>query len=182
MDWESIVLLVIIALGGVAVVGSYVVGLRAKAGGSQALWGGVPTKVRPMYGVSMILSAIGFLAVLYYLFLVLEPAEVVIAGSLGFNIYFPIFILILAPSTLWLRLSKAYLNKPGLGRWIAVRLVLFVVGLASIALAWTFFALEGEQSGVAYWFATAGSCYFAFHTFVLDALLWAALFRRPLEG
>ena len=183
MDWKSIVLLVVIALGGAAVLGSYVVGLKGKEGASAALWGGVPAKIRPLYGVSMILSAIGFLAALYYIFLVLSPEETVIGGRFGFWVFFPIFLVILAPSALWLPLSKFYLQKPGAGRWVAVRTVLFLVGLASIALAWAFFELETEERGVAYWFATVGSCYFAFHTFVLDGLFWAAVSKKPrVEG
>jgi hypothetical protein len=34
-----------------------------------------------------------------------------------------------------------------------------------------------ERSGAAYWLAVAGGIYFAFHTFVLDAIIWAALFK-----
>jgi hypothetical protein len=180
MHWESIVLLVVIALGGAAVVGSYVVGLRGKAGASEALWGGVPAKIRPVYGVSMVLSGIGFLAVLYYIFFKLDPPGVVIWDRWGFDLFFPIFITILVPSALWMPLSKMYVKRPSTATWVLVRVVLFLVGLASIELAWAFFALDVKARGVAYWLATAGSCYFAFHTFIIDAVLWAALFRRPL--
>lgn len=178
MHWEAIVLLVIIVLGGVAVIGSYVVGIRGKEGAAATLWGGVPAKIRPLYGVSMILSAAGFLAVLYYVFFRLTPGEVVIGDRFGFEIFFPIFVLILAPSALWLPSSKRYVERPSTIMWIAVRVVLLIVGLASIAMALAFFALEVDGRDAAYWAATVGSCYFAFHTFVLDAVIWAALFRR----
>jgi hypothetical protein len=181
MNWESILLLVIIALGGVGVIGSYMIGLKGKAGASEALWGGVPAKVRPVYGVSMILSAIGFLAVLFYIFFKLDPPDVAIAGRYGFDLFIPIFITILLPSALWMPLSKMYVERPSAVMWVIVRVVLFLVGLASIELAWALFALDLETRGVAYWFATVGSCYFAFHTFVLDAVLWAAMFRRPAQ-
>jgi hypothetical protein len=182
MHWESILLLVIIAVGGVAVIGSYVIGLRGKAGASDALWGGVPAKIRPVYGVSMILSAIGFLAVLFYIFFKLDPPDVVIAGRYGFSLFISIFITILLPSALWMPLSKKYVERPSAVTWLIVRVVLFLVGLASIELAWALFALDTGIRGVAYWFAVVGSCYFAFHTFVLDAVLWAALFRRPVRN
>ena len=77
MDSEKIILLLINIVGGAAVIGSYVLGLHGKTGGADALWGGVPAKVRPVYTVSMILSAIGYLAVLFYLFFVLKPGEVI---------------------------------------------------------------------------------------------------------
>lgn len=179
MNAESIILLVVIALGGAAVIGSYVLGLRGKAGAGAALWGGVPAKIRPVYGVSMILSAIGFLAVLYYIFFELTPNDTIIGGRFGYDIFFSMFVLILGPSALWMPLSKRYVDKPTVGTWALVRIVLLVVGLASIALAWAIFALDVDSRSVAFWFAAVGACYFAFHTFVLDAMIWTALFRRP---
>ena len=181
MNVESIILLVIIVAGGIAVLGSYFLGLRGASGGSAALWGGVPKRIRPVYVVSMLLSAIGFLAVLYFLFFEVDPKEIAIGGQPGFTLLYPIFVLMLAPSALWMPLTKIYVQSPKTGLWIAVRLVLLVVGLASIALVWALFALEPAGSSVARWFAVVGSIYFAFHTFVLDALLWTALFRRPTE-
>jgi hypothetical protein len=178
VEVQKIVLLLINILGGVAVIGSYVLGLRGDSGGSNALWGGVPSGIRPVYTVSMVLSAVGYLAVLYFIFFRLVPSEVVIGGRFGFAVFFPIFLVILIPSALWMPLTNHYVGDPGTGMWIAIRVVLVVVGLASIALAWAFFALQPNNRGAVYWLAVAGGSYFAFHTFVLDAILWAALFRR----
>lgn len=180
MDAETITLLLINIVGGIAVVGGYVLGLRGKTGASDALWGGVPKRIRPVYVVSMLLSAIGYLAVLYLLLFELVPDDVVMGGLSGFAVLYPIFVLILIPSAFWMPLTKRYVDHPGAARWLAVRSVLFIVGLASIALAWALFTLEPNDGDVAYWFATVGATYFAFHTFLLDALLWAALFRRRL--
>jgi hypothetical protein len=177
MDALEIVLLVINIVGGAAVIGSYVLGLRGESRGANALWGGVPARIRPLYTVSMLLSAIGYLAVLYFLFFSADPDKVKIAGGAGYVLFIPIIVLMLFPSAVWMPLSNRYVDKPETGTWIAIRLVLFIVGLASIALAWALFALE-PSGGVAYWFAVVGACYFAFHTFVLDAVIWAALFRR----
>jgi hypothetical protein len=178
VDALKIILLLVNVVGGVAVMGSYVLGLRGESRGANALWGGVPARIRPVYTVSMLLSAIGYLAVLYYVFFELVSDEVEIAGTLGFVVFIPVFVLVLVPSAFWMPLSNVYVDKPSTGTWLAIRTVLFVVGLASIALAWALFALEPNDHGVAYWFAVVGSVYFAFHTFILDAIVWAALFRR----
>jgi hypothetical protein len=178
VDGQSIALLLINLLGGAAVIGSYVLGLRGGPGGSSALWGGVSERVRPVYAVSMVLSAVGYLAVLFLIFFRLDPVEVTIAGRSGFALLYPIFLLILIPSAAWMPLTRRYVSEPRMGTWIAVRVVLLVVGVASIALAWALLTLEPDNHGAAYWLAVAGSSYFAFHTFVLDAILWAALFRR----
>jgi hypothetical protein len=178
VDGQSIALLLINLFGGAAVIGSYVLGLRGRPGGSSALWGGVSERLQPVYTASMVLSGIGYLAVLFFIFFRLHPGEVMIGGWFGFSLFYPIFLLILIPSALWMPLTRRYVGSPRTGTWIAIRVVLLVVGLASIALAWALLALEPNAHGAAYWLAVAGSSYFAFHTFVLDAILWAALFRR----
>ena len=43
MGTQQIILLIINVIGGVAVIGSYVLGLRGQSGGADVLWGGVPT-------------------------------------------------------------------------------------------------------------------------------------------
>lgn len=176
---EKIILLIINVVLGGAVLGSYRLGIRADSGGTKVLWGGVPGALRPVYVVSMALAAIGYLAVLYFLFFETTAGQVSIAGgATGWTLFYPIFLLILLPSALWMPLTNRYGGDPSPGLWIAIRVVLLVVGLASIALAWALLRLEPHDRGAAYWVAVAGSIYFAFHTFVLDAILWAALFRR----
>ena len=74
-------------------------------------------------------------------------------------------------------LTNLYADAPSRGAWTGIRVVLFLVGLASIALAWALFTLRPGNRDKAYWAAVVGSCYFTFHAFVLDAILWAALFQ-----
>ena len=177
MGTQQIILLIINALGGVAVIGSYVLGLSGQSSGANVLWGGVPANIRPVYTVSMILSALGYFAFLYYIFFRLTPSEVGIAGVSGFTLFYVIFVLILIPSAFWMPLTNLYVSNPGTGIWIGVRTVLAIVGLASIALLWALLTLHGKVPGVSYWLAVVGSGYFAFHTAILDAIVWAALFK-----
>lgn len=176
MATQHIILLVINVLGGIAVIGSYILGLNAQSGGANALWGGVPANVRSLYGISMILSALGYFFFLYYIFFRIDPGGAVIGGRFGFWPFYAIFLLILIPSAFWMPLTNLYVTNPGTGLWIGIRAVLLIVGLASIALAVVLLSLQ-ERAGAAYWLAVAGSIYFAFHTFILDAIIWAALFK-----
>jgi hypothetical protein len=178
MRTEQIILLIINILGGIAVIGSYVWGLRGSSGGTSVLWGGVPANIRSVYTVSMILSALGYFAFIYFIFFRLIPGETVIGGRFGFSLFFAIFVLILLPSAFWMPLTNMYVSHPGSGIWIAVRTVLVIVGLASIALCWALLSLQTKNHGIAYWLAVVGSGYFAFHTAILDAIVWAALFRH----
>ena len=177
MRTEQIILLIINILGGAAVIGSYILGLKGQTGGANVLWGNVPINIRPIYTVSMILSALGYFAFLYYIFFRLNPAQISIAGVSGFTMFYVIFLGILIASAFWMPLTNMYVSNPGTGIWIGVRIVLAVVGLASIALFVALLTLQGKVPGTAYWLAVAGSGYFAFHTTVLDAIVWAALFK-----
>lgn len=177
MATQQIILLVINIIGGAAVIGSYIFGLNAQTGGANALWGGVPENIRLIYGVSMVLSALGYFAFFYFILFRLVPGEVLIAGRFGFSLFYTIFLIILIPSALWMPLTSLYVGNPTTGMWVGVRTVLVLVGLASIALVWALLSLQPKVPGVSYWLAVVGSGYFAFHTMILDAILWAALFK-----
>ncbi len=177
MSIQHLILLIINILGGAAVIGSYVFGLSGQSGGANVLWGGVPVNIRPVYTVSMILSALGYFAFLYYIFFRLDPAQTSIAGISGFTIFYVIFLLILIPSAFWMPLTNMYVSNPSTGLWVWVRTVLAIVGLAAIALLWALLTLQGKVPGVSHLLAVVGSGYFAFHTAILDAIVWAALFK-----
>ena len=177
MASQQIILLVINIIGGIAVIGSYILGLSGQSGGANVLWGGVPASIRPVYGVSMIISALGYFAFIYFILFRLVPSDVSIAGSIGFGLFYAIFLVILISSALWMPLTNAYVGNPSTGLWIGVRIVLALVGLGSIALVWALLSLQTKSPPVFYWLAVAGSAYFAFHTAILDAIVWAALFK-----
>jgi len=177
MGTQQIILLVINIIGGAAVIGSYVFGLNAQSGGANALWGGVPKNIQPLYGVSMILSALGYFAFLYFILFRLVPSEVLIGERFGFSLFYAIFLVILIPSALWMPLTNIYVGNSSMSVWIGIRTVLALVGLASIALVWALLSLQTRVPGISYWLAVVGSGYFAFHTAILDAIVWAALFK-----
>ena len=177
MRTEQVILLIINILGGAAVIGSYVFGLKGQSGGANVLWGGVPNSLRPVYTVSMILSALGFFAFIYFILFRLVPDEVLIGGRFGFSLFYAIFLVILVASAFWMPLTNAYVGNPSTGMWIGIRTVLALVGLGSIALMLALLTLQTKVPGISYWLAVAGSGYFAFHTAILDAIVWAALFK-----
>jgi hypothetical protein len=173
MGTQQIILLIINILGGAAVMLSYVYGLRGQAGGANVLWGNVSASIRPLYTVSMIISAIGYFAFIYYILFRIEPAQ----SNVSYYLFYVIFLVILVASACWMPLTNLYVSHPGTGFWIGVRVVLALVGLGSIALVWALLALHADVRGIAFWLAVAGAGYFAFRTVVLDAIIWAALFK-----
>ena len=177
MAIEHIILLIIIVVGGVAVLGSYIWGLKKHPGGSNPLWGGVPAKHRSKYTISMLIAVVGYFLFVSYIFLQLTPAEVNIGGIFGFSLFYVIFMFILFPSALWMPLTSNYVKNPGKGIWKWIRGVLAVVGLTSLVLAWALYSIDTETFSMFQRLAVMGAAYFTFHTLVLDAIIWIALFK-----
>lgn len=178
MAIEQIILLVINIIGGAAVIGSYVLGVRGKSGSADRLWGGMPKSARPVYYASMSLSAIGYLIFLYFLLFEVIPDSVLIADSLGYWFFYIVFIGLLGFSALWMPLTNKMANEPKSSTWFWIRTVLVMVGLFSCALYWAILSIQEGNQGTMFCLAAIGSGYFAFHTAVLDMLIWPMLWRR----
>lgn len=177
MATQQIILLIINIIGGIAVIGSYIYGFKSGQGGANALWGGVPANIRPIYFVSMLISALGYFAFAYYLLFHIKPADITIGTSIGYWLFYIIFLGILIPSAFWMPLTNAYVANPVTGLWIWIRIVLAAVGIASIMLVWALATIQPQIHDLPFWLAIAGSAYFALHTAILDAVIWAALFK-----
>jgi hypothetical protein len=177
MHLQQWILLAIMAVCGAAVVGSYIHGFATHPGSAETLWGGVSGGLRIFNYCVMILAALGFFAFSYWLFFRLNPDDVQIAGRFGFWMFDVIFLVILIPSILWMPLTYAYLANPSTGLWIAIRLVLALVGIGSLALLWAIITISPRETNLAYWFAIGGATAFAVQTFVLDTFIWPVLFR-----
>ena len=168
---QKIIILAINIIGGIAVIGSYVWGLKSGSGGANALWGGTPAGVRSVYTISMLLSALSYFAFISFILFKLNPA------SVNFSVFYIIFLGILVASAFWMPLCNLFLANPSAFLWIIIRVVLVIVGISSIILALFLISLHAKETGLSYWLAVAGSIYFAFHTAVLDMILWPIFFK-----
>lgn len=168
----KIILLLINILGGIAVIGSYIFILNTNVGDLNTFWGGTPVSIRPVYTISMVISALGYFVFIYYLLFKLKDNLNI------FNSLYFIFIGILLPSAFWMPLTNLFIISPSTLIWFSVRLVLIIVGLSSCFLAWVLLNLRLKESGISYWLAVIGSIYFAFHTAFLDMILWPILFKK----
>ena len=176
MHTQQYILLGIMVIGGAAVIGSYIQGFAAHPGSAEALWGGVTGGLRTVNFVTMILAVFGFFAFSFWLFFRAEPEEVRIAGRLGYWLFFVIFVVILITSALWLPLTNAYVANPTTGLWVSIRVVLALVGIASLALLWAIIAASPRGPDVAWWIAVVGAALFSVQTAVQDMFIWPALF------
>lgn len=177
MNGQQWILVAINVVGGILVLGSYVQGLMAHPENRNALWGSVPNSVQPLYTVSMILAALGYFAFTYFVLFRIDAAEVRVADRFGFWVFYVIYLLILLPSALWMPLTYAAIDRHSMGLYWAIRVVLAVVGLGSLALLAALLSLRTGGSSYAYWLAVAGSAAFCLQTAVLDALVWPTFFK-----
>jgi hypothetical protein len=166
----------IVLLGGAAVLASYAYSVGFDPATQAGLWGGVPPAILPAYVASMALAMGGYFVFTFYLLFRVDPEGAQVAGSLGFVLFPMLYLLILVPSALWLPLTSAMVREPIGPLWLAIRLVLAVVGLASIGLLLALLALRPRRPAVSYWLAAAGALAFSFQTAVLDLFVWTALF------
>jgi hypothetical protein len=166
----------IIVLGGLAVVGGYVLWLALNPGSGDALWGGVPQRLRPVFTAGMLAAAVGYLVFVALLLFRLDPATLSIAGRPAYPVLNGLLLGFLLPSALWMPLTFALLARPSAALWVVVRLVLVIVALSGVGLVIALLALRPRPRGALYWLGVAGAVLFTLHTLVLDALVWPAYF------
>jgi hypothetical protein len=170
-------LLLIILVGGIAVLGSYAWGLLAIPDSSQILWGGVPESIRPIYMAGMFLGAMGFFAYTYFILFRVNPDDTSIYDRLGYGVFNILYIGILVPSALWLPLTFLSVERASQVLFWLVRLDLVVVGFCSICLLFALLHLRPRQPEWAYRLAVAGCVFFCIQTALLDAIIWGRFFR-----
>jgi hypothetical protein len=173
---QRLAMLIIILVGGTAVIGSYIYPIMAQPQYVEPAWGGVTPDIRRFYAPSMLLAASGFFFYTYFLLIRVDPDQARIAGRFGFCVFNVLYAAILVGSALYMPLTFAFVAQPSTLLWWMIRLALFAVGLASLALLVCVLALRPRQPGWAYWLAVAGSVTFSFQTAVLDMLVWPALY------
>lgn len=176
MNRQKIILLVINLIGGAAVLGSYVLGLRAHPGQVGALWGGVPAWMHPYYTINMFLAAAGYLAVLYLLLFRVDPSARI--GPLPYRTFSLIYLLILIPSSLWMPLTFMVAEAYTPARWLAVVAVLILTGLASIALLASMVMLRPRLPAGLFRLSITGSAFLVLQTAVLDAIVWTLYYLK----
>src|SRR4030042_3249236 len=106
MGTQQIILLLINIIGGAAVILSYIYGLKGQSGGANVLWGNVSEGIRPLYTVSMIISALGYFAFIYYVLFRIDPAT----SNIAYGLFFAIFLVILVASACWMPLTNLYVS------------------------------------------------------------------------
>jgi hypothetical protein len=177
MHSMKMLMLLINITGGTAVLGSYLQGILAHPHAAETLWGGVPQSIRPFYTAGMFLAAAGYFAFTYFILFLLDPRQVRISQRFGFSVFNALYAAILLPSALWMPLTFLAVEQSNLGLLWVVRIVLVMVGLASLGLLFSLLKVVPRKPVWAHHLAIAGSAAFCVQTVLLDAIVWVAYFH-----
>ena len=177
MHAKKWLMIVINVIGGFAVLGSYIYGILSHPEAGRMLWGGVPQMIRPFYTVGMLLAATGYFAFTYFILFRLDPVQTRVANRFGFGVFNVLYATILIPSALWMPLTFLAVENSSLALLWTVRIVLAVVGLASLGLLLALLTVKPPQPLWAHKLAVTGCVFFCIQTVLLDAIVWGSLFR-----
>jgi len=176
MHPQKRVMALINVVGGLAVLGSYAYGLYTNPHTRLEIWGGVPESLKPFYTASMLLAAAGYFAFTYFIFFRVDAENARIGGQYDVRLFNALYVAILGPSALWMPMTFEVLYNPTDGLWFVIRVVLAIVGFASLGLIYALLKLNPRLPPFSYWLAVAGAIAFAVQTALLDALVWTAYF------
>ena len=177
MHGKKWLMIIINVFGGTAVLGSYGYGFLTHPSAAQILWGGVPQGIRPFYTAGMFLAATGYFAFTYFVLFRLIPKNTRVFYRYGFGVFNALYALILVPSALWMPLTFLTVEQSSLVLFWIVRIVLAVVGFASIGLLIALLNVEPRQPLWAHKIAIFGALGFCTQTAILDAIIWVSFFE-----
>ncbi len=171
MDSQRKALFLMIAVGGSAVLGSYVLAFAVEPEIRSGLWGGIPDSLQGFYTVNMLLAAAGFFPATYWLGLKTPVDQFVDYTGLRFEALMLAYAAILMPSALWLPLTAIYIGEPTALLWIAIRIVLFLVGAGATCVAYMLIRRAAKGPSIV-WGAVVAFFFFWLQTMILDAIVW----------
>ena len=149
----------------------------------STFWGGMPQFLRPISGISMIISAIGYFIFTYYL-LFKTDMHTQYLGIFNYKFIIILYALILIPSCFWIGQTANYIESMEkvtnhAQSWMIICIILYTVGIASLFLCLWIFSispLKGEQSLLLN-LSKIGVIIFTIHTLIFDGLLWTYFFN-----
>ena len=175
-DRLRIIFFIVNVVGGIAVLGSYAHCLLTEVALRPKLWGGVPETWRPLYTVNMFLASGGYFFFTAHFLMRALPSGALFFNRLGFEWIIFLYATFLISSALWMPLTFSMMKVPSDVIWLAIRSVLTVAGIASVALLVSLFASDAERGDWLFWTAVMGLILFIIQTAILDAVIWPHYF------
>ena len=170
-------------IGGLAVLGGYIICLYCFPAQREMLWGNVQGDMRYAFIISMLLATAGYLAFAYGILLESDPSEFlsrVLDTKQGISILCMIFLLSAAS---WMPATIAYLKTSNSLWWIISVTSLWVTAIslfaATIIVISSPLAIPSTFHRI---LTISGISVITFHCLVFDAIIWVYRFHIPLRN
>lgn len=176
---ETTTFLIVNIVGGILVLGSYLVYISQFPQESSQLWGGVSKKIQRLIVPFMFLAAGGYLLTGWWFWQTIDPEFLGFAGNLGYTGIITLFGIFLGFSTAWIPTAiKAIQTRST--RWkITTYGVLIVVSISCLIILFLICTatVETSKSPIGKNLAIIGWCFLCFQTVILDGLFWVIKFQ-----
>ncbi|MFT5679209.1 MAG: hypothetical protein ACI8RZ_000113 [Myxococcota bacterium] len=173
-----LILLIINLIGGIAVLGSYVIGIVDHPEQVDLLWGTLPAGVRGVYTANMFPAAIGYLVSFGWL-IAAAPDRLRLAGRPALPILSAVYAVFLASSTAWMPLCWQAIDQSDSSLLPVIQVVLALAGVASVGLLVVLARLTDPPRPRWHRAAIIGLGFLVLQCAILDALIWPQFFGVP---
>ena len=170
-----LVFFIVNLVGGIAVLGSYVVGLYIYPDFRNALWGGVAGSWKSLFTVSMFFAALGYLIFCYSMTISGAADKSSFLGGHTFSILAAFFLF---SASIWMPATLKYLATDDNLWWILSVISLWITA-ASLCLLTVSFGLSNYDGigTLQFSLTLVGIIWITFHCLVFDAIIWVAKFH-----
>jgi hypothetical protein len=164
--------LAIISILGILLLYSYYFFIKQQKSNSDRLWGRIKGTgdLQKYYEISIVLAAIGFLVMMFYLLVGDSFTESDIK-----HIFISSLIIIIV-SMFWMPLSLYYIHHHNIWLKYLIVMVLLIIAVSSYYLMLRLYWTNDKQNHIIRLLSILGMVFFFIHTFILDSIIWPKYF------
>ena len=180
----TITFLIVNIVGGSAVLGGYLICLYLLLPDQrETLWGSVQGLWKPVFVVSMLIAAAGYLAFSYVILFKSNPMEFSSRFLDTKHAVSIICMIVLISAATWMPATITYLKTSNSIWWIISVTSLWITVISLFAATTVVMAFPLAIPSAFYrMLAISGISYITFHCLVFDAIIWVSKFHIPLRN
>ena len=176
MSYTTIFFLVNL-IGGGLVIGGYVVGFSLYSEAKITMWGGITSSQKPIFQVSMIFAALGYLLFCYMgLFKFGNGWEFL--RETDSIVLIVLCALFLVSAALWLPFGIWHQETGKQLAFVLMAVSLWITAFSLAGMTTTILLRSMEISNIVRIISSIGLSYITFHCLVFDALIWLLKYPR----
>ncbi len=162
----------IISILGILLLYSYYFFIKQHKSNADNLWGRIKYThdLQKYYEISMVLAAIGFIVMMFYLLIGDSFTEKDIKHIFNSS------LIIVIISMLWMPLSLYYINHHASWFKYIIVIILLIIAFASYYLLLRLYWINEKKHTTIRILSLIGMIVFFFHTFILDSITWPKYF------